>query len=537
MKEPRIADPSRLSEVSENPEFAVVDAVYVPRDDDLGIDNPLIRALPWFISVESALAVFRNAPKFNPADRKLSSNARIHHVGSLNLYIELLTCHPELVESIFRLITQGYTSRNPRINVQELIRTNYHKSMGGKIVPIVPPKPPHEGVLTLFGVSGVGKTTSLNRILSFLPPVIRHPVLTRSNLQVVWIKVDCPPDGSAKQLFRWIILKYDNLLGTNYNGEIGKTAGLDQLMNRAASVAKYHHTGITVIDEIQFAAGSAARRGDPLMDYLVSFINLAESPIVFSGTPKAMSLSGKAFHLANRSADQGSIIFTNMDFDQEWESFLRELFKFQWLKKPRKLDEALSKAFYDLTQGVHALVIRLFQLSQIAAIKDESEVLTVPVLRDVARKRFGPVQPMLDALKSKNKKRIELYDDLLLQTLVGLNDEVRQETRAAQLKQAATQRQNKDVQLSAVSDLVVMGLAQSQALNAVATALAEDPSLTGEDLIKAARMKALNTQSHPRSAELQGQQSLADIVRGVASPEEAIELLRRAGVISGENRK
>jgi hypothetical protein len=532
MKRPPMAGPSDPSELRENPEFAVVDAVYVARDEDLGIDNPLIRALPWFISVDSALAVFRNAPKFDPADRNLSVNARIHHVGSLSLYIELLTCHPELVEAIFRLITQGYTSRNPRINVQEVVRKNYLKSMSGKIVPIVPPKPSREGVLTLLGVSGVGKTTSLNRILSFLPPVIRHPVLTRSNLQVVWIKVDCPPDGSPKQLFRWMLLKFDSLLGTNYDKDVGKNAGLDRLMMKAAAVATLHHTGIIVIDEIQFAAGSAARRGDPLMDHLVAFINLVAVPVALSGTPKAMILFGKSFHLANRGSDQGSIIFTNMAFDREWESFLRELFKFQWLKEPRKVDEALSRTLYDLTQGVHALVIRLFQLSQIKAMKSKGEALTVPLLRDVAKKRFGPVQPMLDALKSKNKTRIELYDDLLLETLVGLTDEVGQETQAAQRKQAAKQRQNKDVQLSAVSALVVMGLNESQALKAVAIALAEDPSLTGEDLIKAACKMAPITLSRPQSPELQVQHSLSDIVRGAASPEEAIELLLRAGVIN-----
>lgn len=140
-----------------------------------------------------------------------------------------------------------------------------------RLVPIVPPVPSHAGSLALFGVSGVGKTTSVNRVLSFFPPVIRHQQLRGSNLQVVWIKIDCPPDGSINQLFHWILLEYDRLLGTRYAKEVGRDARLDQLINKVAAVAKHHYTGVIVIDEVQFAVNAAKRRGDALMDFFVTF--------------------------------------------------------------------------------------------------------------------------------------------------------------------------------------------------------------------------------------------------------------------------
>ncbi|WP_244186616.1 ATP-binding protein [Paraburkholderia steynii] len=402
------------------------------------------------------------------------------------------------------------------------------------MISIIPARPAHEAGLALFGVSGVGKTTSLNRILSFLPQVVRHPDLSGSNLQVVWIKVDCPPDGSIKQLFHWMLLEYDRVLGTHYDEELPSNVRLDQLMNKVAAVAKYHHTGIIVIDEIQFAASGAARRGDPFMNFFVTFTNLVGVPLLIAGTPKALSLFEKSFRLARRSSDQGAIIFTNMAFDAEWDFFLKHLFKYQWIRKPCKFSKRLSATLYELTQGIHALVVRLFQLAQIAAIQDGSERLSITLLRALAKDRFGPVQPMMAALRSKKKRRIELYDDLLVETLAGLDDEIQKQAAAAKIAEAVRERQQNSVQLIAVSDLITMGVPQSQALTAVIAALTEDDSLTGEALVRAACEKAGITMESSYAGDPEEQQSLPDIVRDAKSPGEALELLRRAGLVVGD---
>ncbi|MGM3412072.1 ATP-binding protein [Ralstonia holmesii] len=517
----------------DNPELLWVDAIYTERDEDLGDNNPLIRALPSLVTTETVLEEFRNAPTFDAAERALSANARIYRVGSLNLYIEPLTVHPELIESMFRVITQGYAWRNPLVNIPKLVRKHYEMSMTtGRLVPIVPPAPAHAASLALFGVSGVGKTTSINRILSFLPPVIRHKRLRGSNLQVVWVKCDCPPDGSVNQLFHWLLLEYDRLLGTRYAKEVGRDARLDQLINKVAAVAKYHSTGIIVIDEVQFAVNAAKRRGDALMDFFVTFSNVVGVPMMLAGTPKALSLFETSFRLVRRTGDHGAIIHTNLAFDAEWQLFLEALFEFQWIREPAALTPQLSKAIYDVTQGIHSLVVRLFQLAQITAIRDGSEKVTAASIRQLAKDRFGPVQPMLNALRSKRRNRIELYDDLLVATLVGLEEGVKQDTRTAQLKQATERRQATASQLSAVSSLVSSGMEQAHALKAVTRALQEDPSLSGVRLLAAALSQMDVEPSVPPEASALEEQSLNDIIHGTENVDEALAALQRAGVMA-----
>ncbi|SAK74374.1 Transposon Tn7 transposition protein TnsC [Caballeronia catudaia] len=525
-------DPTSLSDLS------FVDAIYVPRDEDLGIENPLIRALPIYINSEAVLEAFSNSPSFNLTDRRLPASARIQRIASLGSYFESLTCHPTLIDSIFRLIIEGYMWRNPWDHSQKLVRSRYAASMSKKtMTPVLPFHPAHSAVMALTGVSGVGKSTSIYRTLSFVPPVIRHDKLTGSNLQVVWLKVDCPPDGSIKQLFRWILIEYDRLLGTHYEQEVGKTARLDQLMNKAAAVARYHHTGLLVVDEIQFAARGAARRGDPFMDFFVTFTNIAQIPILIAGTPQARPLMEKSFRLARRVCDRGSMTFTNMGFDDEWDFFLRGLFKFQWTSTAQRFNSDLSEVFYDLTQGIHALVLRLFQFAQIVAIQDRSEKISKEVLRYVSREWLGPVQPMLDALKSKKKNRIQIYNDLLIDTLAGLEEAVNKEAEDAKIVEAREQRQRNQAKLASVSDLVAMGVREAQALVAVLEVLKRDASLTGADLTREACEKAGVTFNADLSLGPDEPPSLQDIVGDTTDPDKAVERLRLAGYVIGSSKK
>ncbi|MDR5796496.1 ATP-binding protein [Caballeronia sp. LZ008] len=531
---PNLDAEEQAQEHASTSDLKFVDAIYVPRDEDLGVDNPLIRSLPIYINSESVLEAFSNAPQFCLTDRQLPASSRIQRVASLGTYFDSLTCHPTLIDSIFRLIIEGYMWRNPWDHSQEVVRSRYASSMGKKtMTPVLPFRPAHSAVMALTGVSGVGKSTSVYRTLSFVPPVIRHERLAGSNLQVVWLKVDCPPDGSIKQLFRWILIEYDRLLGTHYEQEVGKAARLDQLMNKAAAVARYHHTGLIVVDEIQFAARGAARRGDPFMDFFVTFTNIAQIPMLVTGTPQARALMEKSFRLARRACDRGSMTFTNMAFDDEWHFFLRGLFKFQWTSKVQRFNSDFSEEFYDLTQGIHALVMRLFQFTQIVAIQDQSEKISKPLLRYVSKEWLGPVQPMLSALKSKKKNRIEIYNDLLVDTLAGLEDAVNKEAEDAKIAEAREQRQRNQAKLASVSDLVAMGVREAKALVAVLEVLKDAPTLTGTELTQAACEKAGVTFDASLGSTQDELPSLQDIVGDTKDADEAVEKLRLAGYVIG----
>src|SRR5690625_7634163 len=54
---------------------------------------------------------------------------------------------------------------------------------------------------TLIGFSGMGKTTTINRILNSIPQVVLHNRYKQqhfSQIQLVWLKIDAPSTASLK---------------------------------------------------------------------------------------------------------------------------------------------------------------------------------------------------------------------------------------------------------------------------------------------------------------------------------------------------
>jgi hypothetical protein len=439
------------------------------------------------------------------------------------------------------MIVEGYTWRNPLRNDQAVAERQYALSMSvGTLHPILPAKPSHEAGMAVIGMSGVGKSVSIERVLSFLPPVIRHHVpkgsnasvvWVGSNLQVVWIKIECPPDGSPKHLFLWILHEYDRILGTYYVFEVGKRPTLDELLEKVINVTRYHHTGLIFIDEIQFATNGGGSHGDPLLNYLVTFKNRSRVPILVAGTPNATKIFTYSFRLARRSGDFGSPIFRNMSFDFEWEHFITQLFHFQWIRKPCKLNDALISHIYKLTQGIHALPIRLFQFSQIRSIRSGKEYLSSSLLDEVYDFYFKPIKFIINAIERNDQTIIKKYDDLLASTIAHFEAEIDRVTSISSEKDMHVKtKQQQNCELPAISDLVCMGIPQTIAIKFVGYALLANPRLKGNDLTNTA-LAMVDFDYIKQARAVPKVQRLRDIVGEAGTTNEKIEALVNAGIV------
>ena len=73
--------------------------------------------------------------------------------------------------------------------------------------------------LTIFGTSGGGKTVAIDNVLSLYPQIICHENYKGNRImrnQIVWLKIDCPHNGSELSLCRKFFVKIDELLGTSH---------------------------------------------------------------------------------------------------------------------------------------------------------------------------------------------------------------------------------------------------------------------------------------------------------------------------------
>lgn len=427
--------------------------------------NPLIEAIPPFRTAKELMRVFGKYPYVEDADRLLPPKLRMLAILRLNDYLEPLYDQFDFVEQIELVILSGYVQRNPATSdYQKTLIAMYRKSMAGSICPIQTSGPPTAPSCSLFGISGGGKSTVVERILSFYPQAISHPKYGFT--QLVWLKLDCPLDGSLKQLLRTLIGRIDEILGTSY-AELTKRAGVDELVGLVAKIAAQHHLGLLVIDEIQNLLQASRVGPAKMLNFFVTLANDAKIPFCVVGTSKAKTFLETLFREARRLS--GSAFWDRMSPGRQWDYFLRKLSKYQWTAHPVDLSEPkLSKLVYFHTQGIRDLVVRLFQLCQLRAIRDGSERISAGLIKNVVSEKFVLLQKPLDALRSGNQKEIEKYEDLLSSGLLELRSQVDAEEGLSTLEQnqrAETKRKSDRLRL--LSNLIKLGADEKQAQVAV----------------------------------------------------------------------
>ncbi len=136
------------------------------------------------------------------------------------------------------------------------------------------------------------------------------------------------------------------------------------------------------------------------------------------GTPKAREIVEAEMAAGRRAAGVGAIYWDPIPQfkynapNTEWILLAQKLWSQQLLinSEPSPSEEFLD-AWYELSQGIIDIVVKLFVLTQLVALANGSEKLTVRQLKDVYHTEFKPIHPMIEALKSGNPDKISKYSE------------------------------------------------------------------------------------------------------------------------------
>jgi len=516
------------------------------------IGNPLIEALPPFQCANTMIGFFGKYPPITSQERSMDASHRILAVSRIDNYLEPLTAHFDVIEKINLIVRIGYAFRNPVLPDVMKAKTEFYRQAieEDKILPIEFSSPSTAPSFSLFGLSGVGKSTVVERTLSFLPQVLLHK--QHGFVQVVWMKLDCPQDGNLKQLLLWMIAGFDDLLGTTHMNEVKGRITTDQLILFVAVLAHKYSLGILVFDETQNLLDANGDATTKTMNFFLTFANVVKIPLAFLGTKRASYLFDKQFRNARRAGEHGTFQWDRLKFGEEWTYFLESLWKYQWTAQVTPLTDSLSKLFYDKTQGIHALVVMLFQLSQFQAIRNGSnggdEALTEDLITQVALDRFKLSEFTLTYLrgydstgkKLKNpelKKMGKILEDVFRDDLFDMRKEVENEGKIAKLKANAMENNKiRTERTNAVSALLAIGYEENTVEDAVTSLFEADSTMTAEKAL----LKILESmKGNADSNDAPDAQSLKSIIKaGIESGKSPQSALTSAGIIapsSGES--
>mgnify|MGYP000456689566 CR=1 FL=1 len=477
-----------------------VSAIY----KDPGIEryrgNPFIEALTPIMSVQQIKTRLTGEIKYNPQDVFSNARERAHEVAALlDDFFQPIANHLQLEEKISIMIRGGYVGRNLADgSLNTHMQNGYERIMSGELDNFRFAQTNSTAKsLSLIGCSGSGKSTTINRILATYPQVIYHE--QHNFIQLSYLKIECPHDGSLKSLCLNFFRELDRVLHTNYEDKYAKkrhsTEILLALMSQAATQKAI---GILVIDEIQRLSQRRSGGKEKMLEFFVALVNVIGVPVVMVGTPKARPIFELELQSGRRSAGFGSLFWQPMRAEKpskdrktgelrktEWVAFSDKLWRYQWLlKRDETLSDDIRECWYDLSQGVLDIVVKLFVLAQLRAIATGVERITVNLLKQVYQDELKPVHPMLAALRSGDVELIAKYSDLQLVDIDKKVLDLRQKIDELKAKQDKEQPFQNNEQAMRLYNLLLAMDCDSQILPLlIERAFNDYPNLTVRELM------------------------------------------------------
>ena len=279
--------------------------------------NPLIEALPTIWNIDEVVDMLSNNEGHHDGERELERHYRMHCILRLFRYYQPLEQHVEIERRFSKCIRQGYLHRSPLSAEYAKGLAQGHKIISGQqdYTRLSAFKPTSIG-FTIIGLSGIGKTSAVSNILSLYPQMIDHSAYQGVPLalrQVVWLKLDCPHDGSVKGLCMSFFEAIDRVVGTTYFETLSRGRyTVDVLMVRMEQAAILHCLGVLVIDEVQHLSLAKGGGQDKMLNFFVTLVNTIGVPVVLIGTSRAKPILQSDFRQARRGSGQGDLIWDRM---------------------------------------------------------------------------------------------------------------------------------------------------------------------------------------------------------------------------------
>ena len=456
--------------------------------------NKLIEALPLPLGDEELYLALELLPDFDPATREWDDSERLRELMCLSNIMVPLTAHIQLGHGLDSMMREGYIGREPlsadHVGIYQQIHQDELDSKAGR------PFRQTQSTLTpklsqaLIGVSGMGKTTTVQRVLARYPKVIYHPDIDL--YQIPWLHFEMPKDGGGvKALLISIVEAISELIPDNtyYEDYVVRARPSEAaLQSSVRRLLNKHSVGLLIPDEVQNAANS--RKSDQVvMTELTTLANKSRAPVLYIGTPKANKILGLDLRQGRRAMNmmlgnwrplpRYEVVTDEhgnaTKLPGEWVDLITAMWKYCWLRNPVPLTDTLLDTIYGCTQGIIDLAIKLLIMAQARAILDKSEMYSQQLFKAVYEEQFGVIHPMIEAYRKGDLAALAKYEDLELPDAERMLGDMQIQERSRRGRAASTRPGATDFVTRLAQAGEALGLVPEDA-TALAQRVAEDGS-------------------------------------------------------------
>lgn len=376
--------------------------------------NILIKHLPKKLTRKA----FYDAISRNPLDatknESIDSEFGQFELSDLFInYIEPLDFHYELYENLYDLIILNYRDKNLREQIVEISKQIGQRKQssvniitynvnGNSMIP----------GLSFLGNSGMGKSRLINLIIDLFPSKIHHK--KEQIIQVPCVIINIPSGCYTKALCLSFFRVLDGIIGSDYHQQYARSGVTEEhLIDHMINKITIHAIGMIIIDEIHNLNDTPVQNSSKMFNFFKGLANKLKVPIIFIGTPDAEPLLNGNFQQARRSTGIGNILWSRLRIDDwNWKLLLNSLWQLQVFEiinpittiqdnelKFNEWGNKISEAYYNETQGVIDLVIKLHYQLQKKALWLERKEITIDLIKIVTKTKFESLQNDLNKFR------------------------------------------------------------------------------------------------------------------------------------------
>lgn len=390
-------------------------AVY--RDDVLEEhrNNPLITGFPSRYEPSEVHRRLKAIPSL--PTHELSSANKVELLMGLEKRITIPTAyHLDLYQHLYARIIAGYESRNPIL--PEVIEWTLDAAENEPVFVIDDKNDPTSTGTGIIGKTGLGKSTTALGVLRYLiPQCIQHTKENFRDIQITYLVVDMPHDGTIEALCQNFFLAIDDALTITDTEESyylhysTKKVKPNLMLQKIHFLCRKHHLGLLVIDELQNLLVQSASKRQLMLNFLSTLTNFSHVPIVRIGTSDALHLfKTKKTNIRRKGSTYELLPYGEKN--KYWNQILDALFNFQLAPQPMTDNDENRTYLYDLTQGYPYALLALWREIQIDAVKagSKQKAITHKKIDEIWRKRFPLLRTVFRAIKHQ---RAGSLNDLL----------------------------------------------------------------------------------------------------------------------------
>lgn len=254
---------------------------------------------------------------------------------------------------------------------------------------------------TLVGKSGSGKSAALETLLRHYPQVINHSFEGIGEFkQITYLMVNAIPNDNFKAFYQAIGKAVDQALGFTeplYELQVSKAKNLGEKALVIEHLIELFAIGIIIVDEIELMSFSFSKENS--FTGLARLSNETKVCFVLCGLDTSVKKWNSQEWMLRRS---GAQIHADMYCNDRgsFDIIMAKLLRYNWLKKPLTLSEAVLDEFYFQTGGIICYIILLYERLQFDLLNEENPVVTPEYIQTLMKTYFPELQKIKEQQSS-----------------------------------------------------------------------------------------------------------------------------------------